>query len=198
MAFHDHELLPWVERTANPGHAPALPEDELERLLDTPGLEACWRAAVEPELHAMSGLDPAGLVQQAQSLLEEGRLCIAHAHTEAVFDPRHPAGNSVEDLGNLSELAPADRDDEAAANEDVAEPPRPTWIEIAVVDGLGQPVRNRPYRLHLPDGSVRAGTLDDTGIIRFDDVAAGPCKLELPTADANEWDPFQSSGEAAA
>ena len=39
-----------------------------------------------------------------------------------------------------------------------------------MVDAEGAPIRARGYRLTLPDGSVRTGTLNDQGTLRFDDL----------------------------
>lgn len=65
--------------------------------------------------------------------------------------------------------------------------PELTWIEITVVDEHDQPVKNRPYRLQLGDGSVREGVLGDDGLLRLDGLKPGDCTLTLPTEDVDKW-----------
>ena len=194
----DFEFVPWAAPATDPDLGPLPTAPELAEHLARPGAEARLRAAMEWELGAAAGLDRPGLVEHALSLLEQGRF-VADAADDVVHgvDPTHPAGNPLEELGNLTDLVDALSEEEDDGPEVAAEPPRPTWIEIEVVDGMGEPVRNRPYRLHLPDGSIREGQLDDTGIIRFDDIDPGACRLELPTEHESEWDPG-ASGDAAA
>ncbi len=194
----DLDFVLWTARTADPALRPGPSLPVLEDQLGSPGAEARWRAAVESELSSRAGLDRDGLLNHALALLEQGRLVAESTAPPAGFDPRHPAGNALEDLGNLTDLVETLGSEDEHDEDLETEPPRPTWIEIEVVDGLGQPVRNRPYRLHLPDGTVRDGTLDDTGIIRFDDVDPGACRLELPTEDASEWDPLSPANEPGA
>lgn len=88
---------------------------------------------------------------------------------------------------DLADLADAETDDEVPAS--TPAPGRPTWIEIVVVDADDVPIAGRRWVLKLPDGSRREGTLDATGVIRFDDVEAGACALFLPTDDEMEWAP---------
>lgn len=109
-------------------------------------------------------------------MLDEGRLVMALGSWPSVaVDPHHPTGGGMDDLGNLVDLMGHEEEDDEQPT------PSPSWIEITVVDSRGEPIRGRPYRLHLPDGSVREGRLGDDGIIRFDDVDPGLCMLELPT-----------------
>ena len=69
--------------------------------------------------------------------------------------------------------------------------PRPdtkvTWIEIVLVDEKGRPVPNERYRLVLPDGSTRAGQLDENGFQRVDGIEAGICDVTFPDIDGREW-----------
>jgi len=68
-------------------------------------------------------------------------------------------------------------------------PPRgpKTFIEIQLLDEQGAPVRGVPYRITLPDGSVRTGALDAEGLARFDGIDPGECDIELPAIDGREW-----------
>lgn len=192
------ELHPWHERTSTHDAWDLLDRSrgaaahDLRAWLDQPAGAARLRAALEPELLAGADLSDSALLGSALDLLDAGRLVLESAAPSFPVDPHHPVGDGIEELGDLLDLM----GDESAANDDgepsPAQPPRPTWIEIAVVDGLGQPISGRPYRLHLPDGTVRCGVLPADGVIRFDDVDPGLCTLELPTADPAEWAPPQA------
>lgn len=199
--FADFEFEPSAGPPTDPELGPSPSALELAEHLARPGAEARLRAAAESDLGGTVDLGGPELLAHALTLLEQGRL-FADRRDDVLAgaDPKHPAGNPLEDLGNLTDLIVDLADEDSDDHDTKPAPPRPTWIEIAIVDGLGEPVRNRPYRLHLPDGSVREGELDDSGIIRFDDVDPGACRLELPTADDSEWDPkyeAESAEEAA-
>jgi hypothetical protein len=64
------------------------------------------------------------------------------------------------------------------------------WIEVQLHDVNGAPCAGEPYRLWLPDGELRAGTLDAQGVLREPRLAVArehkhlPCRLELPGLDA--------------
>jgi len=53
------------------------------------------------------------------------------------------------------------------------------WIELKLNDHCGNPMANREYVLHLPDGSTRNGHLDANGRSVEEDIPPGRCKLEL-------------------
>ncbi len=53
------------------------------------------------------------------------------------------------------------------------------WIEIEVVDELGNPYRG-PYRIERPDGTVAKGRFDDEDVWGDYDIDPGKCKLTLP------------------
>jgi hypothetical protein len=64
------------------------------------------------------------------------------------------------------------------------------WVEIELIDADDKPVANEPYRLQLPDGSIRTGTLDAKGCAYIGDIATpGQCKVCFPEIDAHEWRP---------
>ena len=48
-----------------------------------------------------------------------------------------------------------------------------SWIEIRLLDEDSRPVPNVRYRIILTDGSTREGSLDGTGIARFEEIDAG-------------------------
>ncbi len=70
-------------------------------------------------------------------------------------------------------------------------PPAPValhWIEIMLDDTLGNPVPGEAYRVELPGGEVREGTLNGDGRAYIPGIAqAGTCKVSFPNIDAREW-----------
>lgn len=62
-----------------------------------------------------------------------------------------------------------------------------TWIEIVLRDEDGVPVANEPYRLTLPNGERRSGTLDARGFARVDGIDPGTCDVTFPRIDGREW-----------
>lgn len=193
--MNEVELHPWHTEAGrqalwNERESDQRAEPDLRAMLEEPGSEARLRATLEPELG--TGLDLSGeaLIDSTLDRLDQGRLVIQPRPWPSVpVDPHYPVNDGVEDLGNLVDLLDDPPDEDDGQEPSPAEPPRPTWIEITVVDGHGEPIVGRPYRLHLPDGSVRNGHLGDDGMIRFDDVDPGLCTLELPTDDPAEWAP---------
>jgi uncharacterized protein involved in type VI secretion and phage assembly len=62
-----------------------------------------------------------------------------------------------------------------------------TWVEIKLVDGDGKPVAGEPYRIELPDGEVRNGTLNSQGLARIEGIDPGACKITFPKRDKRDW-----------
>jgi uncharacterized Zn-binding protein involved in type VI secretion len=52
-------------------------------------------------------------------------------------------------------------------------------MEVRVVDEEGKPLKNKKYRLILPDGRVREGTLDGDGIAKLTDIPPGRVQLAV-------------------
>lgn len=62
-----------------------------------------------------------------------------------------------------------------------------TWVGIELVDEAGQPLGGHPYRITLPDGSVKTGTTDAKGRAKVEQFATGPCTLTLDHLDEKSW-----------
>lgn len=63
-------------------------------------------------------------------------------------------------------------------------------VEIDLVDEDGNPVPGEPYRITLPDGTIRMGTLDDRGKARIAGIEqAGDCQVCFYERDAAAWAP---------
>jgi hypothetical protein len=65
--------------------------------------------------------------------------------------------------------------------------PVKTWIAVQLIDDHGDPVPNVAYKVTLPDGSVMSGSLDDQGVVRFDEIDPGECLVSFPEIHAKEW-----------
>ena len=64
----------------------------------------------------------------------------------------------------------------------------PHWIEFQLVDGNGEPVPGEPFRVRLPDQSLRKGTTDQNGKVRFEGITAGEASICYTGFDKLEWD----------
>ena len=62
-----------------------------------------------------------------------------------------------------------------------------TWIEIELVGEDGKPVPRAQYRIMLPDGSMREGTLDEQGVARAEFSPPGTCLVSFPELDSEAW-----------
>ncbi len=87
-----------------------------------------------------------------------------------------PSAAASSSAAALTPMAPA------ALKKDVK-----TWIEIKLVDAHGQPVPGEPYRIELPNGEVRTGSLDSKGLARIDGIDPGTCKVSFPERDKRDW-----------
>lgn len=66
-----------------------------------------------------------------------------------------------------------------------------TWIEIELLDMEGNPMPGEPYRVKLPDGTERRGTLDAQGRAYFGQLDPGQAEIiwEARDGDATETAP---------
>jgi len=61
-------------------------------------------------------------------------------------------------------------------------------VELQLLDQDDVPIAGISYRLTLPDGSVRDGTLDAQGTARVSGLtSADPCEVCFPTLDGESW-----------
>lgn len=118
------------------------------------------------------------------NLIESGQLLIAH--------------QELNRGGSAAQGETGDGDSEAAAGSRSSRnsPPgsragsrvkKKTWVEFAVVDMEGNPVTNQKYMVMLPDGSLHEGTLDRTGVVRFDNIDPENSVFSLPDLDKEAW-----------
>jgi hypothetical protein len=81
------------------------------------------------------------------------------------------------------------REAEQAAREGRAEPvvEEKTWLEIELVDEVGNPVPGEQYAVELPGGAIRMGRLDENGRARIEGLDPGACNVSFPNLDARSW-----------
>lgn len=70
------------------------------------------------------------------------------------------------------------------------EPPaQKEWIILELVDANDQPMKGERFRVTLPDGTVREGTLDDRGRACLEQIpVAGDCQITFPDLDGAAWE----------
>lgn len=85
---------------------------------------------------------------------------------------------AVVDLGELA------ADDLASGTESTED----QWIEVLVLDDKDQPVANVEYEIELSDGRVQRGRTSEHGILRYEDLPSGSCKVRLLDVDGSSWD----------
>lgn len=73
--------------------------------------------------------------------------------------------------------------------------PRPTYIDVVVVDPEGRPITDRPWRMRLPDGSIASGMLGPDGRVFLDGIEGGICTLSFPTREERDWRPADAPPE---
>ncbi len=57
------------------------------------------------------------------------------------------------------------------------------WIEIAFVDGGGEPVSDVAFDLRLADGQSKSGKTDKKGSARLEGITPGECSVRFPDID---------------
>lgn len=63
-------------------------------------------------------------------------------------------------------------------------------VMIELLDAEGNPVPGEPYRIKLPDGTVKTGTLDESGRAHITGIEqAGTCQVCFYERDAAIWAP---------
>ncbi len=100
------------------------------------------------------------------------------AGTAPVLVPRLPDSMAV-DNSAPEEQKPK----ETKADEKEAEL---SWVAFELVDEDGTPISDVRYRVVLPNGEVREGTLDSQGQAIIEDIAKGTCKIFFPDLDDSD------------
>lgn len=99
--------------------------------------------------------------------LKEGRIAL-----NAYRDETGGSGGAPTDPGEVDPVDPVDPGED-----------KDTWIEVRMKNTDGVPMVGERYRLKLPDGTVREGTLNDAGAVRIEGIDPGLCELTFPDLD---------------
>lgn len=79
----------------------------------------------------------------------------------------------------------ADQSQPAGADSQTAQT---TWIAIELIDADGNSVANEQYKITMPDGSIKYGTLDANGKARIEKLQPGTCQVTFPNRDQEVWE----------
>jgi hypothetical protein len=92
-------------------------------------------------------------------------------------------------LAAVAIVPPEPREEELRAAPRTEAQPKTTWIAIRLVDDGSppRPVPFRRYRVELPDGSTREGTLGEDGTAVVRDIEPGACRVTFPDLAPEAW-----------
>ncbi len=51
----------------------------------------------------------------------------------------------------------------------------------------GSPVPDEPYKVKLPDGSIKSGKTDENGKVMIKGIPNGQCEVNYPRIDQDQW-----------
>ncbi|MFL5359305.1 type VI secretion system Vgr family protein [Archangium sp.] len=87
------------------------------------------------------------------------------------------AGAKVQKLGAGSLQSQSIKPNDAPA---VADDSPESFVELTLKTSDGETLANQKFELHLPDGTVKKGTLDSAGYAKVQGVRPGQCTVVLP------------------
>lgn len=99
-------------------------------------------------------------------------------------------GNQTTALAESGQSADETMSSESAGSASHSCPTEKTWIKIQLIGEDDKPIPGEKYRVELPDGSTREGTLDAEGIAGFEEIDPGTCKITFPDLDQDAWEPI--------
>lgn len=138
------------------------------------------RSGANARLRALLGDPPFERGWPEDRSLHHAMEALLSAESSAVALWRRARSLRASTMGHPPTDALADASDEA--------PLAPmAWIEVQVVDDDDTPCRNIEYEIELSDGRVRRGRTNDSGVLRYESIPGGNCKLRLPKLDAETW-----------
>ena len=150
--------------------------------LGTPGPQPDYVNAVAA---LRTALAPHALLRRLQELLDQWQWRTDVEHRLVLLRRRKPRYTLVlakpDAVVDLGELAADDLTSGTESTED-------QWIEVLVLDDKDQPVANVEYEIELSDGRVQRGRTSEHGILRYEDLPSGSCKVRLLDVDGSSWD----------
>lgn len=181
--FLDGDLYVLVERRGAPARDPDFQEVgrwEAHKVL----ADALVRADAHARLRAGlgdregSGDDPEGAAERLRARLADELDALVLLRRRR---PRHTLVLTKPEVADLAGLAEAT----ALASHDGE--PDDGWIEVLVVDDHDQPVVGVEYEIELSDGRVQRGRTSEHGILRYEGLPEGSCKVRLLSVDGRGW-----------
>lgn len=170
-------IVAWRWEPATPGQAIEVRDGQaaLSRLrraaLGAGSMVRLRRLAAERYPLLGNQLDDAEVLDRLAREIDRGNLRLVAA-------PRGSLGT----WGDREEAAEAPP---ASAREAVTEL---HWITIELLGEDDLPIAGQRYRIELPDGSVREGSLDGLGVARVHGIEqAGSCTVTFPDLDEEAW-----------
>lgn len=108
--------------------------------------------------------------------------------------PQTPASWSAEDIAPAAAGSPSSSPagQQSQTTHDPTSPEnqkKKDWIAIKLLDKDGKPVPYEPYKVTLPDGTVKEGTLDGQGCAKVTGVDPGTCQVTFHKRDKSGWKP---------
>ncbi len=62
------------------------------------------------------------------------------------------------------------------------------WIEIHLVDEIGEPVRGKDCEIKLPDGKIKKRRTNNMGVIYLSGIDPGNCEISFTRLDEAAWE----------
>lgn len=161
----------------------------LQQLLpDAQAMARLRQLLAEAEGAPLHALDDKAVIDSAAALLHQGRIRLERPAAlrlrRLVVRPAAPDAGAGRGAATSAAVTPSrlrarPDDDEVTLD----------WIEIQLLDSDAKPLAGQRYRIKLPDGSVRRGSLDRDGSARIDDIPGGQCEVCFTEIDGREWKP---------
>ena len=126
------------------------------------------------------------LFQQLAHLIASGRVVVV-ARPSVDLGTFGDSGDEMDEALPTSAVAPDSTREPAHAGR--------TWITIELIGEDDQPISGERYRVELPDGSVREGSLDQHGLARFFEIEPGSCVVTFPDLDQEAWESLGTTAE---
>ena len=121
----------------------------------------------------------------AEAVADGRVLLVFEGSADAAVDVVGPEPVDLLDAFELVEPEPLELPPEV-------EPPPAHFIELVVIDAMGEPQAGMDYALTLPDGTTLSGHTDSAGVVRLTLDQAGACDLTFPELESADSAPQQA------
>lgn len=94
----------------------------------------------------------------------------------------------VEPVESLAGLPPEVLEQEVEKETSTGDEVETSWVEIQLVDEAGKPVCGERCRVMLSTGRTMRSVTDSDGMIRLENIPAGPCDVTFEELDQETWE----------